>query len=185
MSFKFDTMDELVNIILTDKIMRKKALTHMGYQRPTNLSFLAISGCSCKQLERFNEGARRQAWAQLLIALKPELKRWSDKHDQFIDENNPHHRYPLGYDYIASMQPNQKENITMKLDNTNPVQSITFIFGQDLDTMTPDQLISAITGTQDKINKLEELSIDSKYVAKQTKAYEKAIGLLVKELDKR
>lgn len=71
------------------------------------------------------------------------------------------------------------------INDNNPHQSVVFVYGKALDTLSNADILEAIKKTQQNKMDLEGMNIDSKNIEKQLTMYDKAIIALTKEYDKR
>lgn len=63
------------------------------------------------------------------------------------------------------------------------VEEITYVYGVDVKTMGKGELLQAIKRSKTEITSLTEANVESTYIDKEVKRLNKAIKLMVKELD--
>jgi hypothetical protein len=85
----------------------------------------------------------------------------------------------------ATVKPIIEEKNMLTNDEKNaPLITKTFIFGQELSTMTEQQLINAIKATEANISHLESINIKSTKINSKIESLKQAIEFMVNHLDK-
>lgn len=83
-------------------------------------------------------------------------------------------------DSVISSEDTTVSNL---VDNNKAIQDVTYIFGRDINTLTPADLIAAIERIQKDTETLTRTGVDSKYIKAQVKSNTDTITALVAKLD--
>ena len=192
---KYKNTSEAVLDILSTPIFYDSAFKALTSSTPTQTKFNFITGCNAC----IKSGNReyRAHWARLMYAMKPQLSAkdaWTSAHSKFQNDFNPDRELPEGFENVPvkpSTNTNQQGTTNMNDSTSNTTTTaailavITYVFGEDISKLDADNLITSIEQCRAEITRLEGLAIESKYVGKQVKELNKAIILMIKQLDNR
>lgn len=92
----------------------------------------------------------------------------------------------LSYSGHATFKPTEKE-LTMNnfVDNTKAVSTVTYVYGQPVDSMSDDQIFNLIAKIEQEIESLSKIKAQSKKLEKKVASLKDDINKLVELVDNR
>ena len=108
-----------------------------------------------------------------------------DKH-RFIDFDDIHqvrHHFFEKHLIITSASTGDLPMATIQTNDNTPVENKTFVFGQDVESMSKDQLLNALSKLEKQRAEFKAFKTESSYIKKQVKSIDGSIKDVVELLD--